>query len=59
MKTMQKDLVRSVQIKTPHIVTVQIPGRSVADCKVVTGGVINEAWQKCRNGYTEQRTEYR
>lgn len=39
-------------------VTERIPPRSVKECSDSTGGIINEAWKKCREGYTITRQEW-
>ena len=58
---MVRDAQALVQPKLPprRLVTVteRVPGRTVKECSDSTGGIINEAWQKCRQGYTVTRQE--
>lgn len=50
MKAMQIEPWKLPEQGHPEVV----PGKSVAECNALTGGVLNDQWKRCRSGYVEK-----
>jgi hypothetical protein len=51
-KAMNDSFERSMESARPRTTTERIPPGSREECLAETGGVANEAYQRCRTGYT-------
>lgn len=42
-----------------YVESVVVPGKTIGECNQLTGGIINEQWQKCRKGYKTTKEVWR